>query len=123
MRPKVDPAIVLSRSFTLVTIMVWDVVYELTIVFSLVAGVVALVFATLMWTVLRRSPLGRVVIALTVVMGLFSAYHAIALVHPEPELITSVAKSLTLTAVAVVVGLSIRIDRRLRREATGRGEE
>lgn len=102
--------------------MVWDVAYELTLVLSLVAGVVALVFTALMWMPLRQSPVGRVVLALSLVLGLFSLYHAVALVHPEPELIVSVAKSLTLTAVVAVIGLTIHLDRRLRREAGSGGE-
>lgn len=101
--------------------MVEGVMYELTVTFSLVAGTAALLLSLLLWDTLYRTPFGRAVFAIAVLMGLFSLYHVVVLTLPERLFVTTAAKSVTLTGAVVVVGLMIRLDRRLRDRTTGGG--
>ena len=88
---------------------------DLFVVLSLVTGTAALTLCVLTWNILRRSAVGRTVVVLTVVLGLFNLYHGLVLLVPGSILVTSVLKSITLTAVVLFIGMSIRIQYRVRR--------
>lgn len=92
---------------------------DIGILVSLITGTVALTLSLLMWRVLRRSVVGRTVMALTVVMMLFSFYHGIELLSPRSELFTSLLKSITFTAVVLFVALSIRFERGVTGDTSG----
>lgn len=91
--------------------MVGELWVELSLLASLVTGTTALVLCFLAWDILGESAVGQAVAILTVVMGLFSVYHSIALLVPDSALLTSVLKSVTFTGVVLFVALLIRVDR------------
>ncbi len=99
--------------------MIEGVPYQLTILFSLGSGLIALILSLLLWDTLRRTPFGRAVIALAMALVLFNLYHVVALFVPESTLVTTVAKSVTLTGVVLVIGVLIILDNRLRRVRIG----
>lgn len=100
----------------------WGTLYELTLVLSLVAGAIALVLSLLAVEILRRSPFGRVVITLTVVIGLFNLYHLVALLAADLVFVVAVAKSVTLTGVLVFVALTVQMDRQVRSNTEQTGD-
>lgn len=102
--------------------MVGELWVDLTLLFSLVTGTVALTLSLLAWGILRRSAVGRIVVALTVVMMSFSVYHVIAFLLPGAELVASVLKSVTFTGVALFIAVSIRFERRVDVETKAGGE-
>lgn len=95
---------------------------DLSLVLSLVTGTAALTLCLLTLDILRRSAVGRSVVVLTVVMGLFNIYHGVVLLVPESILVTSIVKSVTLTGVVLFIGMSIRIQRRVERTGSVGGE-
>lgn len=95
---------------------------DLLLVLSLVAGTAALTLCLLTWNILRRSIVGRFVLVLTVVLGLFNLYHGVVLLVPESRLLSSVLKSVTFTAVLVFVATSIRMQNTVRRAEPPGGE-
>lgn len=95
---------------------------NLTLLLSLVTGTAALTLCLLAWEILRKSAVGRTVVALTVVMAMFSFYHGIVLLYLQSELFVSVLKSVTFTGIALFVAISIRFERELDRDAAPRGE-
>lgn len=95
---------------------------DLFVVLSLVSGTAALTLCLLTWNILRRSIVGRSVLVLTIVLGLFNLYHGLILLVPESRLVTRALKSVTLTAVFLFIALSVRIQSRVRREDTAFGD-
>ena len=98
------------------------VLYDLTVAFSLAAGSAAGLLSLLTWETLRRSPFGRAVVVLSVVMVLFIGYHVLLLVTPSTPAFAVVCKSAMFTGVAVFIGMLVWSQRRLRsRPSTERG--
>lgn len=103
--------------------MVSETVYNLTVAFSLVAGSAAGLLALLTWETLRRSPFGRAVFVLSLVMVLFIAYHVVLLVAPGTPVFTELFKSALFTSMAVFVWMLVWSQHRLRaRPGTGPAE-
>lgn len=95
---------------------------DLLVVLSLMTGTAALTLCLLTWNILRRSIVGKTVIVLTVVLGLFDVYHGLVLLVPESRLATSVLKSVTLTGVVLFIGMSIRTQSQIGRDRTRGGD-
>lgn len=103
--------------------MVSETLYDLTVAFSLAAGSAAGLLSLLTWETLRRSPFGRAVFVLSLVMVLFIAYHTILLVSPGLSGFARLFKSALFTATAVFVLLLVWSQHRLRaRPGTGPAE-
>ena len=94
--------------------MVGEVLYNLTVAFSLVAGSAAGLLSLLTWETLRRSPFGRAVFVLSLVMVLFILYHVVVLVSPTPPPYVLVFKSALFTGVAVFIWMLVWSQRRMR---------
>lgn len=95
--------------------------YELSIVFALVTGTAAGVLALLTWRILRRSLFGAAVLVLTLVLVLFSIYHAIALLGVEQPLVNRIVKAIMFTGSALFIGLLVRAQLRIQ-SASGGGD-
>lgn len=103
--------------------MISETVYNLTVAFSLVAGSAAGLLALLTWETLRRSPFGRAVFVLSLVMVLFTTYHVALLVAPGTSVYIEVFKSALFTGMAVFVWMLVWSQYRLRaRHGTGPAE-
>ena len=94
--------------------MVGDALYNLTVAFSLATGSAAGLLSLLTWEALRRSPFGRAVFVLSVVMVLFIVYHVLLLVSPAPPAYAVVFKSALFTGVAVFIWMLVWSHRRMR---------
>lgn len=94
--------------------MVSGVAYTLTIAFSLVSGTAAGLLSLLAWETLRRSPFGRAVFVLSLVMVLFILYHVVVLVFTAPPAVLSTGKSALFTGVAAFIWLLIWSQHRVR---------
>lgn len=101
--------------------MVNETLTNLTVAYSLATGSAAGLLSLLTWETLRRSPFGRAVFVLSVVMVLFIVYHVLVLVAPTPPAYAFVFKSALFTATAVFIWLLIWSHRRLRSHP-GQGE-
>jgi len=99
--------------------MVGDPFVTLTIVLSLVSGTAAGLLSLLTWEILRRSPLGRAVFVLSIVLVIFTLYHVIVLVSPIPTLVEKLFKSAMFTGATVFIWTMVWIQRRMRRSAAG----
>lgn len=95
---------------------------DLLVVLSLMTGTAALTLCLLTWNILRRSVVGKTVIVLTFVLGLFDVYHGLVLLVPESRLATSLLKSISLTGVALFIAMSIRMQSRIGRDDTRGGD-
>ena len=91
-----------------------EVIYNLTVAFSLAAGSAAGLLSLLTWESLRRSPFGRAVFVLSLVMVLFIAYHVLLLVSPSAPTFVPVFKSGLFTGVTVFIWMLVWSQRRLR---------
>lgn len=86
----------------------------LTIAFSLVSGTAAVLLSLLVWEKFRRSPFGRAVLVLLIVMTLFTLYHVFVLVSPAHTLVLRTIKSVLFTGVTVFIWMTIVSQRRVR---------
>ena len=93
--------------------------YEVSLVFALVTGTCAGVLALLTWRILRESLFGTAVLVLSAVLVLFGMYHAIALLGVQRPLVIRVVKAVMFTGSALFMGLLIRAQSRLQRDARG----
>ena len=96
-----------------------DVVYNLTVAFSLAAGSAAGLLSLLTWETLRRSPFGRAVFVLSIVMVLFIVYHVLLLVSPSSPAFAVVFKSALFTGVGVFIWMLVWSQRRLQSAPEG----
>lgn len=96
--------------------MAGETVYNLTVAFSLVTGSAAGLLSLLTWETLRRSPFGRAVFVLSVVMVIFIVYHVLLLVSPSPPAYAGLFKSALFTGVALFVWMLVWSQHRLQRE-------
>ena len=101
--------------------MVAEPLYDLTVAFSLAAGTAAGLLSLLTWEALRRSPFGRAVFVLSLVMVLFIAYHVVVLVWPSLPGFAVLFKSVLFTGVAVFVWMLVWSQRRLQAPPTADG--
>lgn len=92
-----------------------EVLTNLAVAYSLATGSAAGLLSLLTWETLRRSPFGRTVFVLTVVMVLFIVYHVLILVAPTPPAYAVLFKSALFTTVAVFIWLLVWSHRQLRR--------
>jgi len=74
---------------------------------SLVSGTAAGVLAVLTWETLRRSPFGKSVFVLSLVMVLFILYHWILLLVPALPPIAQVVKSALFAGGAVFIWMMV----------------
>ena len=95
---------------------------NITLLFSLVTGTVAMTFSLLTWSILRKSVIGRIVVALTIVMVLFSVYHRIVFMSFQNHLLAQILKSATLTGVLIFIMYTILFERRIAHDTSTRGE-
>ena len=102
--------------------MVAEPLYELTVAFSLAAGTAAGLLSLLTWETLRRSPFGRAVLVLSLVMVVFIAYHVVVLVWPSLPGFAVLFKSALFTGVAVFIWLLVWSQRQLRAPPAGGGD-
>jgi len=91
-----------------------DVLFNLTVAFSLAAGSAAGLLSLLTWETLRRSPFGRAVFVLSVVMVLFILYHVLLIASPATPAYAVVFKSVLFTGVAVFIWMLVWSQHRLR---------
>lgn len=101
--------------------MAGDVLYTVSLAFSLVSGTAAGLLSLLTWESLRQSPFGRAVFVLSVVMVVFTLYHVFLLVYPTPPPITQAFKSLLFTGVTAFVWMLVWSQRRLTTDTTEGG--
>lgn len=94
--------------------MVSESLYNLTVAFSLATGSAAGLLSLLTWETLRRSPFGRAVFVLSVVMVLFIAYHVVLIVAPTRSTFAVLFKSALFTTTAVFVWMFVWSQHRLR---------
>lgn len=87
--------------------------YNITVTFSLVTGTGAGLLSLLTWETLRKSPFGRAVFVLSLVMVVFILYHAFLLVFPTPPPIVHAFKSITFTGVTVFIWMLIWSQRQI----------
>lgn len=92
----------------------------LSVLFSLVAGAAASILSLLTLEVLRRSPFGRAVFMLSLVMVIFVVYHAAVLLTPERGVLAEAVKSVMFTGIAGFVWLTVWSQYRMRRRAAAR---
>lgn len=89
--------------------------FTLSVTLALVTGVAAGVLALLSWEIFRASPFGRALFTLTIVMSVFTLYHALLLVFQTGGLFsTKLVESAIYTGMALVVGSAIWSQYRLR---------
>lgn len=89
-------------------------IFNLTVAYSMITGSAAGLLSLLTWETLRRSPFGRAVFVLTVVMFLFIIYHVLVLVLPARPGYAVLFKSAMFTGVAVFIWMLIWSQHRLR---------
>lgn len=88
--------------------------FTLSVLFSLVTGTAAGVLSLLALEILRRSPFGRAVFVLSLVMVTFVLYHATLFFSPVSLVITEVVRSTLYTGVAVFVWVMVWSQYRIR---------
>ena len=98
--------------------MVSETLYNLTVVVSLAAGSAAGLLSLLTWESLRRSPFGRAVSVLSLVLVVFIAYHVVLLVWPSAPGIVAAFKAAMFTGLAVFIWLLVWSQHRLRSRPT-----
>ena len=91
-----------------------EMLYNLTVAFSLATGSAAGLLSLLTWESLRRSPFGRAVFVLSIVMVLFIVYHVLLLASPATAAYARVFKSALFTGVAVFIWMLVWSQRRMR---------
>lgn len=94
-------------------------VFTLTVAFSLVTGTAAGLLSLLTWEILRRSPLGRAVFVLSIVLVVFIGYHVVVLLSPNPPALANLFKSAMFTGATAFIWVMVWVQRRMRQRATG----
>lgn len=93
--------------------------FTLSVVFSLVTGTAAAILSLLLLEILRRSPFGRAVLVLSLVMATFVIYHMTLLLSPGLPVLAEAAKSAMYTGVAVFVWVMVWSQYRIRHQSPG----
>lgn len=94
--------------------MAGDLLYDFTVVFSLVTGTAAGLLSLLTWETLRRSPFGRAILVLSLAMVAFILYHVLLLVWPTNSPFVQLFKSAMFTGVCLFIWMVIWSQHRLR---------
>lgn len=97
--------------------MTYGALFTLTVVFSIITGTAAGLLSLQTWAILRRSPFGRAVFFLSLVMVIFILYHVVLLLVPSFTIAAKLLKSAMFTGVALFIGLMIWSQHRLRSSA------
>lgn len=92
-------------------------VFLLTVALALCLGTAATLLAVLNWEILRESPIGRVLLLLAVVEGVFLVYHVVVLVGPEISLTSQLLHSALYTATAAMVIKLVSFQRKVTRRS------
>ena len=79
------------------------VVYKASVLFAVVTGTSATLLSLLLWSVFRRSPIGKAVFGLLIVMSLFTVQNALVLLFSCDVFFVRLLKSGINTAVLAVV--------------------
>lgn len=95
--------------------MAGDPLFTLSILFSLITGTAASLLALLTLEILRQSPFGRAVFALSVAMALFVIYHVTLLLSPGVATFAEIVKSVIYTGVTAFVWTMVWSQYRMRR--------
>lgn len=85
----------------------------ITVVYALVTGTAAGLLGILSLEILRRSPLGRAMVAFTIALFLFIVYHILILFVSVPEGVMSILPSIMYTALAVGIWLLVLAERQI----------
>lgn len=93
-------------------------VFLLTVALAISLGTAATLLAILNWEILRGSPIGRVLLLLAVVEGVFLVYHVVVLVGPEVSLSSQLMHSVLYTATAAMVLKLVGFQREVTRRST-----
>lgn len=96
--------------------MVWDSLVTVTLLFSIITGTAASLLSVLTLEILKRSPFGRAVFVLSLVLALFVLYHVALFLVPGRLILEHAFKSAMYTGVAAFVWLMVWSQHRLRRE-------
>ncbi len=99
--------------------MVGASVHTVTLLFAVIMGTAAAILSVLTLEVLWRSPFGKAVVVISIVLGLFVVYHALLLVQPGRALIDGWFTSVMYGGVAVSVWLIVWNQHRIRRRQGG----
>lgn len=94
--------------------MVGGTLETLTVAFSLVSGTAAGLMSLLAWETLRRSPFGRAVFILSLVMVTFIGYHLVVLILDTSLPLIQTFKSTLFTGAAVFVWMMVWSQHRVR---------
>lgn len=78
-----------------------------SVIFSLISGTAAGILSILAFEILRRSPFGRAVFVLSIVMTIFVIYHAVLIISPGGNVIVSGFESLLFTGVTGFVWMMV----------------
>lgn len=97
--------------------MVWDSIIAVTLLFSIITGTAASILSLLTLEILVRSPFGRAVFVLSLVLALFVLYHVALVLLPGQLMLEHSIKSVTYTGVAAFVWLMVWSQHRLRQES------
>jgi hypothetical protein len=102
--------------------MVGKVVFNLTVAISLMTGSAAGLLSLLTWETLRRSPFGRAVSVLSLVMVLFIIYHVLILLTPTMQAYSVLFESALMAGVAIFIWLLIWSQHRMKSRPTAGGK-
>jgi len=94
--------------------MAYERLFILTVTYSIITGTAAGLLSLQSWEILRRSPFGRAVFFLSLVMVVFILYHVVLLLFPTPPISSLLLESALFTGMAAFVGLLIWSQHRMR---------
>lgn len=89
--------------------------FTITVVLSLITGTAACILSILTFEILRRSPFGRAVIVLSLIMIVFVVYHVTLLISPGRVALSETVRSLLYTGSALFVWVTVWSQYRVRR--------
>ncbi len=92
--------------------------FNVTVAFAIVTGTAAGLLSLLTWRVFRRSPFGRVVFALSLLLSVFILYHVLLIASQSEPAFAKVLFSATYTALVAFIWLAVRAQRQLVAPAT-----
>ncbi len=95
--------------------MVGNSLFTLSVLFSVIMGTAAGVLSLLTLEILRRSPFGRAVFALSIVMAFFVVYHATLIIAPGTTMLAKTGESSLYTGFAAFVWTMVWSQYRMRR--------
>lgn len=97
--------------------MVAGSLFDLSVAFAIVTGTGAGLLSVLAWKIFRSSPVGRAILALSMVMSVFILYHVLLLGLQSYPMFVKVIESAAYTGVVLFIAAMVLSQRRLRRRA------